>query len=142
MSEWGVDMTLTARGGIEGMQAKVPKPAHEVTLLQRKSSKVGGGLGKTSGWVHRLGLTKRGVQMMPGCDYQKIDDEGIHIVVNGEVMLLPVDNIILCAGQDPQQELAATIKSIPVHLIGGADIAAELDAKAAIDQGTRLAASI
>lgn len=142
MQEWGVDMTLSARGGVEGMQADVPPSPYEVTLLQRKSAKVGAGLGKTSGWVHRLGLEKRGVQMIPGCEYQKIDDEGLHIVVNGEERLLPVDNVILCAGQEPQRELAQGINNKPVHLIGGADVAAELDAKGAIDQATRLAAAI
>lgn len=142
MQEWGVDMTLTARGGIEGVAAQVPESPRQVSLLQRKNSKVGGGLGKTTGWIHRLGLQKRGVQMLPGCEYQKVDDEGLHITVGGEPRLLEVDNVILCAGQEPRRELADALSGKPVHLIGGADVAAELDAKRAIDQGMRLAAAI
>jgi 2,4-dienoyl-CoA reductase (NADPH2) len=141
MKEWGVDMTMTARGGIEGIQAQVPTPAREISLLQRKQSKVGGGLGKTTGWIHRAGLINKNVKMMPGCEYKKIDDAGLHIVINGEEKVLDVDNIILCAGQDPLRELVDGLTK-PYHLIGGADIAAELDAKRAIDQGTRLAAVI
>ena len=142
MAQWGVDMSLEARGGIEGIQAIVPPSPRKVTLLQRKNSKVGGGLGKTTGWIHRLGLEKKGVQMMPGCEYQRIDDEGLHITVAGEPKVLEVDNVVLCAGQEPRRELADELKGVPVHLIGGADVAAELDAKRAIDQGTRLAAAI
>ena len=141
MKEWGVDMTMTARGGIEGVQAHVPTPAREISLLQRKQSKVGGGLGKTTGWIHRTGLINKGVNMMPGCEYKKIDDAGLHIVINGEEKVLDVDNIILCAGQDPLRELVDGLTK-PYHLIGGADVSAELDAKRAIDQGTRLAATI
>ena len=142
MQEWGVDMTLQARGGVEGIEARPEPSRRSVTLLQRKQSKVGAGLGKTTGWIHRAGLEKRAVAMIPGCEYQKIDDEGLHALVNGESRLFAVDNIILCAGQDPRRELADGIKTRPVHLIGGADVAAELDAKRAIDQGTRLAAAI
>jgi 2,4-dienoyl-CoA reductase (NADPH2) len=142
MREWGVDMTLQARGGVEGVAAK-PQPAKRtVSLLQRKPSKVGGGLGKTTGWIHRAGLEKKAVAMVPGCEYQKIDDDGLHVVVNGQSRLFAVDNVIICAGQSPRRELAQAIKDKPVHLIGGADVAAELDAKQAIDQGTRLAAAI
>jgi len=142
MAEWGVDMSMQARGGVEGMKPEIPSAAREVYLLQRKSSKVGAGLGKTTGWIHRAGLLKRGVRMIPSCDYQKIDDQGLHLLVDGESKLLEVDNIVICAGQEPMRELAGQIKQIPVHLIGGADVAAELDAKRAIDQGTRLAAEI
>lgn len=141
MKEWGVDMTMTARGGIEGVKADVSPSTREISLLQRKQSKVGGGLGKTTGWIHRTGLLNKDVNMMPGCEYKKIDDEGLHIVINGEPKVLDVDNVILCAGQDPLREVAEGLTK-PYHLIGGADIAAELDAKAAIDQGTRLAAVI
>ena len=141
MQEWGIDMSLAARGGIEGIQAKVTPPAREVSLLQRKSSKVGAGLGKTTGWAHRAGLQNKAVKMIPGCEYKKIDDAGLHVVIGGEEKVLDVDNVIICAGQDPLRELADSL-SKPYHLIGGADIAAELDAKRAIDQGTRLAASI
>jgi len=142
MSEWGVDMTLTARGGVEGVEAKSHAAKRSVSLLQRKSSKVGSGLGKTTGWIHRAGLEKKAVSMMPGCEYHKIDDDGLHLSVNGESRILPVDNVIICAGQNPRRELAEAVKDKPIHLIGGADVAAELDAKRAIDQGTRLAASI
>ena len=142
MQEWGVDMNLEARGGIEGVQAVVPPSPRQVSLLQRKTSKVGGGLGKTTGWIHRLGLEKKGVQMMPGCEYRKVDDAGLHITVGGEDMVLEVDNVILCAGQEPRRELAEGLNGKTVHLIGGADVAAELDATRAIDQGTRLAAAI
>jgi 2,4-dienoyl-CoA reductase (NADPH2) len=142
MREWGVDMTLAARGGVEGVEARPEPSRRSVSLLQRKQSKVGAGLGKTTGWIHRAGLEKRAVAMVPGCEYRKIDDEGLHLSVDGEPRLFEVDNIIVCAGQTPRRELAESIKSKKVHLIGGADVAAELDAKRAIDQGTRLAAKI
>jgi 2,4-dienoyl-CoA reductase (NADPH2) len=141
MKEWGIDMTLSARGGIEGIKAEVSPPKREIFLLQRKNSKVGANLGKTTGWIHRTGLINKGVTMMPGCEYQKIDDEGLHLTVAGKHKLLPVDNVILCAGQEPLRELTQGLTKT-FHLIGGADIAAELDAKHAIDQGMRLAAII
>ncbi len=150
MREWGVDLTVEHRGGIQGVKAEVPEPAREVYLLQRKASKVGKNLGKTTGWIHRTSLKNRKVQMMPGVTYRKIDDEGLHITVTpkgaeqGEDRVLPVDTIILCAGQEPLRELQSGLEAagLPVHLIGGSDVAAELDAKRAIDQGSRLAASI
>ena len=141
MKEWGVDMTLEARGGIEGVEAVVTPSAREVFLLQRKSSKVGAKLGKTTGWIHRTGLKNKGVNMIAGCTYDKIDDQGLHITVDGNEKVLEVDNVIICAGQDPMRELVEGLNK-PYHLIGGADVAAELDAKRAIDQGTRLAAEI
>lgn len=141
MEEWGVDMSLQARGGIEGVAAKVPESPREVYLLQRKTSKVGDGLGKTTGWIHRTGLKNKGVNMMPGCSYDKIDDEGIHITIGDQSQVLPVDNVIICAGQEPLRELVDGLTQ-PYHLIGGADVAAELDAKRAIDQGVRLAADM
>ena len=137
MKEWGIDMTFTARGGVEGMVAEFSPPAREVYLLQRSSKKVGAGLGKTTGWIHRTNLTKRGVHMISGVSYDKIDDAGLHITVGGKAQILPVDNVIICAGQDPERSLAAYLPR--AHLIGGADMAAELDARRAIDQGTRLA---
>jgi 2,4-dienoyl-CoA reductase (NADPH2) len=109
--------------------------------LQRKESKVGGGLGKTTGWIHRTGLINKGVKMIPGCSYDKIDDAGLHITVGTETRVLDVDNVIICAGQESKRDLAEGLNK-PYHLIGGADLAAELDAKRAIDQGTRLAAEI
>jgi len=141
MKEWGVDMTLQARGGIEGVQAETPSSPREVYLLQRKSSKVGAKLGKTTGWIHRTGLKNKGVNMIPGCSYDKIDDQGIHISIGDKTEVLDVDNVIICAGQDPLRELVEGLQT-PHHLIGGADVAAELDAKRAIDQGVRLAAEI
>ena len=137
MKEWGIDMTFTARGGVEGMVAEFTPPAREVYLLQRKAKKVGAGLGKTTGWIHRTNLTKRGVQMIAGVSYDKINDDGLHITVNGESRVLTVDNVIICAGQDSERSLADCLPK--AHLIGGADVAAELDARRAIDQGTRLA---
>src|SRR5690554_6665613 len=150
MKEWGVDLTVEHRGGIQGVQPQVPEPAREVYLLQRKASKVGKNLGKTTGWIHRTSLKHRNVQMVPGVSYRKIDDEGLHITITpkgaeqGEDKVLPVDTIIVCAGQEPLRELQAGLEAagLPVHLIGGADVAAELDAKRAIDQGSRLAAEI
>lgn len=150
MREWGVDLSVAHRGGIKGMTPELPEPAREVFLLQRKASKVGKNLGKTTGWIHRTSLKHRQVQMIPGVSYRKIDDDGLHITITpkgaeqGEDRLLPVDTIIVCAGQEPLRELQAGLESagLPVHLIGGADVAAELDAKRAIDQGSRLAAEI
>lgn len=141
MREWGVDMNLQARGGIEGIKAKLPESPREVYLLQRKASKVGNGLGKTTGWIHRTGLQKKGVNMMAGCEYLKIDDAGLHIRIGDEERILDVDNVIICAGQESLTELSEGLNA-PVHLIGGAYLATELDAKRAIDQGTRLAATI
>ena len=125
-------------------QAEIEAPAREVFLLQRKKSKVGAGLGKTTGWIHRTTLKHKQVNMMNLVNYVKIDDQGLHIEVNGEPRLLEVDNIIVCAGQEPQRELVEALQAaeVSVHLIGGADKAAELDAKRAIKQGTELAAVI
>ncbi|GBL03429.1 NADPH-dependent 2,4-dienoyl-CoA reductase [Glaciecola sp. KUL10] len=141
MKEWGIDMTLQSRGGVEGIAADPEPSPREIFLLQRKTTKVGAGLGKTTGWAHRAGLMMKGVKMLNGVEYLKIDDDGLHIRVNSEDKLLEVDNIVICAGQEPNMELSKALKK-PNHLIGGADVAAELDAKRAIDQGTRLAARI
>ncbi|MDK8464904.1 NADPH-dependent 2,4-dienoyl-CoA reductase [Marinobacter sp. SS13-12] len=150
MREWGVDLSVEHRGGIQGMEPEVPEPAREVYLLQRKTSKVGKNLGKTTGWIHRTSLKNRQVQMVPGVSYRKIDDMGLHITVTpkgaeqGEDRVLPVDTIVICAGQEPLRELQGGLEAagVQVHLIGGADVAAELDAKRAIDQGSRLAAEL
>ncbi|UTW03835.1 NADPH-dependent 2,4-dienoyl-CoA reductase [Amphritea atlantica] len=138
MREWGVDMSLQARGGVEGVEAMPEPAARKIWLLQRKPSKVGNGLGKTTGWAHRLGLQKRQVEMLSSCEYLRIDDAGLSLRVKGEECLLEVDNVVLCAGQESLQELTEGLDK-PYHLIGGADLATELDAKRAIDQGTRLA---
>ncbi|RMV15924.1 NADPH-dependent 2,4-dienoyl-CoA reductase [Pseudomonas savastanoi] len=144
--DWGIDTTLEARGGVAGIKPDVHAPARQVYLLQRKSSKVGDGLGKTTGWIHRTGLKNKQVQMLNSVQYLKIDDAGLHIRIgeDGEEKLLAVDNIVICAGQDPLRELYDDLVSAgqSVHLIGGADVAAELDAKRAIDQGSRLAAAL
>ena len=143
--EWGIDPAIEARGGIKGVQAHPHPPARDVFLLQRKDTKVGSGLGKTTGWIHRTGLKNKQVKMLNSVSYEKIDDQGLHVrVADGVPQVLPVDTIIVCAGQEPLRELQAGIESLgkPVHLIGGADVAAELDAKRAIDQGARLAAAL
>ncbi|PTQ88874.1 2,4-dienoyl-CoA reductase [Agitococcus lubricus] len=140
--EWGIDSSYRHAGGL--MPTEVEDSPREVYLLQRKTSKVGEGLGKTTGWIHRAGLASRNVKMMPAVTYDAIDDAGLHIRVNGEPQLLAVDHVVICAGQEPQRELFAALNeaNVKVHLIGGADEAAELDAKRAINQGVRLAATI
>ncbi|MFB7608125.1 oxidoreductase [Streptomyces gardneri] len=140
--QWGVDTSYENRGGLRAPERTAPP--RQVHLLQRKSTKVGAGLGKTTGWIHRTELKHRGVAMVAGVSYERIDDEGLHLTIDGEPQLLPVDTVVLCSGQDPRrdlhEELVAAGRS--AHLIGGADVAAELDAKRAIDQGTRLAAEL
>jgi 2,4-dienoyl-CoA reductase (NADPH2) len=142
--QWGIDMTLEARGGVKGVAAEPEALARDIWLLQRKLSKPGKGLGKTTGWIHRLSLRKRGVKMMGGVQYKRIDEFGLHIEHDGKDKLLEVDNVIICAGQLPRRDLQESLKAsgVKVHLIGGADVAAELDAKRAIKQGTELAAVI
>ncbi|MCY1259981.1 2,4-dienoyl-CoA reductase [compost metagenome] len=143
--EWGIDTALQARGGVAGIQPQPHAPARQVFLLQRKKSKVGDGLGKTTGWIHRTGLKNRQVQMISSAEYLKIDDAGLHVsIAGGEAQVLPVDTVIVCAGQEPLRELHDGLLAAgqSVHLIGGADVAAELDAKRAIDQGSRLAAEL
>ncbi|MFZ6749180.1 FAD-dependent oxidoreductase [Undibacterium sp. Ren11W] len=141
-AEWGVDTNYQTVGGL--CKPEVEAPARQIFLLQRKASKVGDNLGKTTGWIHRTGLKNRRVQMIAGVSYDKIDDAGLHITVAGEQKTIPVDNVVLCAGQDPKRDLLAALTDAgkSVHLIGGADVATELDAKRAIDQGARLAAII
>ena len=142
--QWGIDLTMEARGGIDGVKAEPEPLAREIWLLQRKKSKPGKGLGKTTGWVHRLSLRRRGVKMLGGVEYRRIDEFGLHILHEEKEKLLEVDNVIICAGQNPRRDLQAPLEEAgkTVHLIGGADVAAELDAKRAIKQGTELAARI
>ena len=142
--EWGIDMSLEARGGVKDVAADPEPLAREIWLLQRKSSKPGKGLGKTTGWVHRLSLRTRGVRMLAGVSYKRIDEFGLHIEHDGKEELLEVDHVIVCTGQLPCRDLKEPLESagIRVHLIGGADVAAELDAKRAIRQGSELAAAI
>ena len=141
-AEWGIDTQYAERGGLR--QPEVETPPRKVYLLQRKTSKVGDGLGKTTGWIHRTGLKARRVGMSAGVNYERIDDAGLHVTVDGQAQVLPVDHVIICAGQEPLRELQQGLldAGCKVHLIGGADVAAELDAKRAINQGTRLAAAI
>ncbi|WP_374581349.1 FAD-dependent oxidoreductase [Pseudoduganella sp.] len=141
-AEWGIDEQYKDRGGLRAPQVH-PSP-RQVHLMQRKTSKVGDGLGKTTGWIHRTGLKAKRVAMHSGVSYDRIDDAGLHVTVEGQQQVLPVDNVIVCAGQEPLRELQQGLldAGCKVHLIGGADVAAELDAKRAINQGTRLAAAI
>jgi len=142
--EWGIDPTLQARGGIEGVEPELESPARQVWLLQRKESKVGGGLGKSTGWIHRTELKRRGVRMLSAVSYERIDDTGLHVTVAGEPQLLEVDTVIVCAGQEPCRDLIDPLQAagVNVQLIGGADKALELDAKRAIGQGSRVAATL
>ncbi len=141
-AKWGVDTEYSHEGGLRAPEPEAP--ARNVTLLQRKTSKVGAGLGKTTGWIHRAELAKRGVVMLPGASYIGIDDAGLHLRVDNEEETMAVDTIVLCTGQEPRRDLYDDLVTAgaSAHLIGGADIAAELDAKRAIDQGTRLAATL
>jgi 2,4-dienoyl-CoA reductase (NADPH2) len=143
-SEWGIDRTLTARGGLVSTHGQAPSSRREIWLLQRKATKPGEGLGRTTGWIHRTQLRRRGVQMVPGVSYERIDDAGFHVRVGENARVLPVDTIVICAGQEPMRELEAPLRArgIETHRIGGADVAAELDAKRAIDQGARVAAAL
>jgi 2,4-dienoyl-CoA reductase (NADPH2) len=141
-AEWGVDTSYAERGGLT--PAHIEASPRKVYLLQRKASKVGDGLGKTTGWIHRTSLKNRHVDMIAGVTYRKVDDAGLHITVGERDMTLPVDNVVICAGQEPQRELQAELLAagVQVHLIGGADKAEELDAKRAIKQGLELAIAL
>jgi 2,4-dienoyl-CoA reductase (NADPH2) len=142
--EWGIDSQLEQRGGLSAQGPEIPPSPRQIFLLQRKTSKVGEGLGKTTGWIHRTSLAVRGVKMLNSVNYQRIDDEGLHILRAEQESCLPVDTVVICAGQEPRRELQQPLLEMgkTVHLIGGADVAAELDARRAIDQGTRLAMTL
>jgi len=142
--EWGIDFANHPRGGVTGVVPQVEAADRQVFLLQRKSTPVGRGLGKTTGWTHRMSLAKRGVQMMNGLEYTKIDDQGLHISMDGIPQVLEVDTVIICAGQLPKRDLYDQLSDsgIDTSLIGGAFEASELDAKAAINQASYLAAAI
>ena len=142
MQEWGVDMNYEKGGAL--MTAKPAPSPREIYLLQRKGGKLGAGLGKTTGWIHRSSLKKKAVNMIGSVRYEKIDDQGLHIRIHDEPQVLEVDNVIVCAGQESVRKLLEPLKAsgISVHIIGGADEARELDAKRAIDQGARLAAQL
>ncbi len=162
MAEWGIDPGYDHRGGLVGANSFarggssahgpnefgptasphiVPPPSRKLWLLQRKAEKVGAGLAKTTGWIRRTLLKKRGVAMTGGVEYLRIDDAGLHIRVDGKPQTLEVDTIVICAGQEPRRDLYADLQAagIAVQLVGGADVALELDARRAIDQGTRVA---
>ena len=144
LDEWGIDHNLEVRGGIEGVEPKIEPSPREVFLLQRKETKVGANLGKTTGWIHRLTLKHKKVQMLNGLQYEKITDKGLHVLRKGEPEVLEVDTIILCAGQLSKKDLEEPLKAMGKnpYLIGGADFAGELDAKRAIKQGSELGAKI
>lgn len=141
-AEWGIDATHQSRGGV--VAPTVEEPARQVVLLQRKSTKVGAGLGKTTGWIHRAELKKRQVRMVPGVAYDRIDDAGLHVTIDEQPQVLAVDTVVVCTGQEPQRELLEGLQAagVNVQVIGGADVAAELDAKRAIKQGTEVAAAL
>jgi 2,4-dienoyl-CoA reductase (NADPH2) len=140
--EWGVDQNYANRGGL-AKPAPEP-PEREVWLLQRTPGTPGKRLNKTTGWVHRAALKMKNVKMLGGVNYERIDDAGLHVTIDGAAQVIDVDNVVICAGQEPRRDLYDGLKAanVDVHLIGGADVAAELDAKRAIAQGTRLAMSL
>jgi 2,4-dienoyl-CoA reductase (NADPH2) len=142
MAEWGVDPEQRARGGL--MQAHPEPPARAIWLLQRSPGKPGAKLGKTTGWIHRATLKAKGVQMLGGVEYLGVDDEGFRVRIAGVEQVLPVDHVVVCAGQESLRDLLQPLRDAgrEVHVIGGADLATELDAKRAIDQGSRLAAKL
>jgi 2,4-dienoyl-CoA reductase (NADPH2) len=140
--EWGIDIDYAQRGGL--MRAHETAPPRKLWLLQRRQSKVGAGLAKTTGWIRRTLLKRRGVTMLRGVDYVRIDDAGLHITVDGAPRLLEVDTIVICAGQEPRRELVDALFAAGIRhqVIGGADVALELDARRAIEQGTRVALAL
>jgi 2,4-dienoyl-CoA reductase (NADPH2) len=144
MREWGIDMELAERGGLAVAGAGPPAAPRTIWLLQRKPTPPGRDLGKTTGWVHRLALKRRGVRMQAGVAYDRVDDAGLWIRQDDRPQLLEVDHVVICAGQEPQRELLAGLgqAAMRTHLIGGSKLATELDAKRAIDEGSRLAASL
>lgn len=140
--EWGIDQSLAAKGGVEGVKAQPTESPREVWLLQRKPGKPGKSLGKTTGWIHRLSLRHRGVKMLGNVSYERIDDEGLHINIDGKAQILDVDHVVICAGQVSNRDLVGDLQAggLTCHIIGGAEKAAELDAKYAIREGSELAA--
>jgi 2,4-dienoyl-CoA reductase (NADPH2) len=143
LAHWGVGDPATHRGGL--VEPTPRHPMRQVTLLQRKDTPIGIGLGKTSGWAHRAVLKQSGVRTVPGVTYDRIDDAGLHVTANGTALTIPADTVVVCTGQQSVRGLYDALAGRAeggVHLIGGADVAAELDAKRAIEQGTRVAASL
>ena len=144
LKEWGIDKTMEARSGIEGVTPEFEAAAREIFMFKRSKGKFGGNLGKTTGWIHRSTLKKKKVQFIGEVTYNKIDDQGLHYTQNEEQKVIKVDNVVICAGQTPLKELYQPLLELGknVHVIGGADFASELDAKRAINQGARLAATL
>lgn len=140
--EWGIDLTVSERGGV--VLPVKPQSKRQITLLQRKTDKMGKGLGKTTGWIHRHALKHRDVQMFSGVVYERIDDKGLHVIIHGESRLIAVDSIVICAGQVEADALYQPLKdtAVSVHRVGGVYKALELDARHAINQASRLAAMI
>jgi 2,4-dienoyl-CoA reductase (NADPH2) len=143
MKEWGVDMNHSTGGSLAKSPLPSPSP-REVYLLKRSGGKHGKGLGRTTGWIHRASLIMKGVKHLANVTYQKVDDNGFHISINNEVQILPVDHVVICAGQEPLRDLHQGLIDAgqSVHLIGGADVAAQLDAKRAIKQASELVSTI
>ena len=150
LDEWGIDPENEARGGMEGIVENFTPNPKSIAMFQRSSHKPGSKLGKTTGWIHRSSLKKRNVQMFNNIQYVKINDEGLHYQIKtkkgdfGDVLVFACDNVVICAGQLPNKELFEQLKenNISVECIGGSDVAAELDAKRAINQGSRSAAAL
>jgi 2,4-dienoyl-CoA reductase (NADPH2) len=140
---WGVDQSYQSAGGLLKTPNEVTA-SRDIILFQRSTRKLGANLGKSTGWIHRTSLKRHGVSMINGVSYQRIDDEGLHILINNKPQCYAVDNVILCTGQEPKRNLQQDLidAGLKVEIIGGADVAVELDAKRAIDQGSRLAAEI
>ncbi|RVU38597.1 FAD-dependent oxidoreductase [Hwanghaeella grinnelliae] len=143
-AHWGIDSSIAGEGGLTGEKPKRETPPHKVTLLKRSEGPFGRSLGRTTGWVHRIGLQRNGVETLAGVSYDRIDDDGLHITLGGESRVIPADTIVLCAGQDSRTDLVQPLldAGIKLHVIGGAKLAAELDAKRAIEEGTRLGLSL
>ncbi|MGY0651579.1 oxidoreductase [Luteimonas sp. A537] len=142
MKEWGVDPASATPGGLQPPQPE--PPARGVWLLQRSAGRPGAKLGKTTGWTHRATLKAKGVRMQGGVEYRRVDDAGLHVTIDGVEQVLDVDHVVVCAGQEPRRALLDELdgRGLELHVIGGADVAAELDAKRAIEQGSRLAAAL
>ena len=144
IKEWGIDTSITAPGGVDGVMQQRPESARQIYMLQRKTERFGKSLQPTTGWIHRAALKKRTVEMVGGVEYVKIDNQGLHILEDNTPRILEVDNIVICTGQESQRSLQQGLEEagVVVHLIGGADFAGELDAKRAIRQAAELAARI
>ena len=144
LKEWGIDKNIEARGGIAGVKPVFQSSKRTIFILKRSKGKFGKNLGKTTGWIHRSNLKKKGVQFINEVQYSKVDDQGLHYIQYGKSKVLDVDTIVICAGQTPLRPLYSALKNSDksVHVIGGADVASELDAKRAIDQGCRLASKL